>query len=158
MNKGVYTGSFDPVTYGHIDIIERAAKIFDHLYIAVVYNANKKGLFTLEERCELLKEVCKNIKNVEVVVCDKLSVQFATELGASTIVRGLRVLTDFEYELQMATTNKELNPNIETIFMMTNSHYSFLSSSAVKEVAEFHGDIHKFVPENVEKALRKKFE
>ena len=157
MNVGMYTGSFDPVTNGHLDIIERGAKIFDKLYIAVVHNVNKKCLFSLEERCELLRIACKDIPNVEVVICDKLAVQFAKEIHANTILRGLRALTDFEYELQMATTNHELDPNIETIFMMTNSHYSFLSSSAVKEIAAFNGDNSKFIPEVVQKALSEKF-
>lgn len=157
MKIALYTGSFDPVTNGHMDLIIRGAKMFDSLFIAVAKNGEKNALFTVQERVQLLKEACKNIPNVKVLICDKLVVDFAQEIGAQTMLRGLRVLTDFEYELQMATTNKELNPSIETIFMMTSREYSFLSSSAVKEIARFHGNIENFVPENVKDAMIKKF-
>lgn len=157
MKIGIYTGSFDPVTNGHLDIIERGSKMFDKLYIGVAINVEKKYLFDADERVRLLKEACKDYKNVIIVQSEGLSVEFAESLGANVILRGLRVLTDFEYELQMASINKSLNPNIETIFMMTSTKYSFLSSSVVKEIAKFHGDISKFVPPVVETAVKKIF-
>lgn len=157
MKIGIYTGSFDPVTNGHLDLIERGSKMFDKLYVSVTKNISKNCCFTLDERVDLLKEACKAFSNVNIVICDKLVVEFAKELNANVILRGLRALTDFEYELQMATINKSLNPDIETVFMMTSSQYSFLSSSAVKELARFGGSIDNFVPENVKKALELKY-
>ncbi len=157
MKKGIYPGSFDPVTYGHIDMIERASKMFDKLYVSITENINKKSFFTLEERLDLLKKICQNYKNVEIVVCqNKLTVDFALELGANVIVRGLRAVTDFEYELQMASTNHQLNSNVETVFMMTNTDYSFLSSSMVKEIAYIGGNVNKFVPKIVEDKIKEK--
>ena len=157
MKIGIYTGSFDPVTNGHLDLIERGSKMFDKLYVSVTKNISKNCCFTLDERVDLLKKACKAFSNVNIVICDKLVVEFAKELNANVILRGLRALTDFEYELQMATINKSLNPDIETVFMMTSSQYSFLSSSAVKELARFGGSIDNFVPENVKKALELKY-
>ena len=157
MKKGIYPGSVDPVTYGHIDMIERASKMFDKLYVSITENINKKSFFTLEERLDLLKKICQNYKNVEIVVCqNKLTVDFALELGANVIVRGLRAVTDFEYELQMASTNHQLNSNVETVFMMTNTDYSFLSSSMVKEIAYIGGNVNKFVPKIVEDKIKEK--
>ena len=157
MKKGIYPGSFDPVTYGHIDMIERASKMFDKLYVSITENINKKSFFTLEERLDLLKKICQNYKNVEIVVCqNKLTVDFALELGANVIVRGLRAVTDFEYDLQMASTNHQLNSNVETVFMMTNTDYSFLSSSMVKEIAYIGGNVNKFVPKIVEDKIKEK--
>lgn len=157
MKIGIYPGSFDPVTFGHIDMIERAAKMFDKLYIVVTINTQKKVLFSAEERTQMIKEVCKKITNIEVVYSNKLTVDCAKELGAHVIVRGLRAVTDFEYELQMASTNHSLNSDIETIFMMTNTKYSYLSSSLVKEIISLGGDISKFVPEFVSNKLKEKY-
>ena len=154
----MYTGSFDPVTNGHIDIICRGAKMFDKLYVAVAQNVGKDYLFSLEERVNLLKEACNMYDNVEIVVCDCLAVEFAKRLGAKVMLRGLRVMTDFEYELQMEAVNKTLDPEIETIFMMTSTQYSFLSSSSVKEMAKFGGDVSKLVPGNVNAALKRKYQ
>lgn len=158
MKIGMYTGSFDPVTNGHLDIIYRGAKLFDKLYVAVAENVGKGYLFSLIERVSMLKEACKEIDNVEIVVCDTLAVEFAKRLGVSVMLRGLRAMTDFEYELQMEAVNKTLDSNIETIFMMTSTNYSFLSSSAVKEMAKFGGDVTKLVPGNVCLELKKKFQ
>lgn len=154
MNKiGLYPGSFDPVTYGHLDLIKRGSQVFDHLYISVSNNSNKRYLFSAEERRDLLLECTKGLSNVEIIICDKLSVDLAEELQANAILRGLRAVTDFDYEMQMALTNRQLNPNVETIFMMTRKEYSFLSSSIVKEVAQYGGDISSFVPKVVEERL-----
>ena len=154
---GLYPGSFDPVTYGHLDLIYRGSKLFDKLYIAIAINSKKQGLFTIEERKELLEAVTKSIENVEVVICDKLTAEFANDLNATAILRGLRAVTDFEYEMQMASTNNILYPNIETIFVMTRTEYSFLSSSIVKEIASYGGDISPFVPPIVRERLYKKY-
>ena len=147
--KAIYPGSFDPVTYGHLDIIERAAVLVDELIVGVLKNNAKSPLFSVEERVRMLKEVTKDISNVKVVTFEGLLVDFATEMDAKMIVRGLRAITDFEYELQMAQTNHKLAPKLETIFLTTNLDYSYLSSTIVKEVATFGGDISKFVPEYV---------
>lgn len=157
MKKGLYPGSFDPVTNGHLDMIERGSKMFDTLYVAVVKNESKKCLFSVEERKTMLEEVCKNYKNVEVVISEaRLTVDIAKELNVDVILRGLRAVTDFEYEIQMASTNSQLNDDIETIFMMTNIKYSFLSSSIVKEVASLGGDVSKFVPKYICEKLEEK--
>ena len=156
---GIYSGTFDPVTNGHLDIIERGYELFDYLYITIAQNINKKTLFTVEERVEMLKRAMMHLENVEVVVCsDQLVVDFAKEVGAKTILRGLRAVTDFEYEFQIATTNKRLAPEIETVFLMTKAENMFLSSSTTKEVARFGGDVSSFVPEFVQDALKEKFE
>ncbi|NLG81938.1 MAG: pantetheine-phosphate adenylyltransferase [Bacilli bacterium] len=143
---GIYPGSFDPLTYGHLDLIKRGSRLFDKLYIAISINPAKKTLFTVEERKAMMEEVVKDIPNVEVVICDKLISQFAKEVHATCLLRGLRAVTDFEFELQMASTNTMLNPNVDTIFMMTKTEYSYFSSSMVKEIAQFNGDISSFVP------------
>ncbi len=155
---GIYSGTFDPVTNGHLDIIERGYELFDYLYITIAQNINKKTLFTVEERVEMLKRATMHLENVEVVVCrDQLVVDFAKEVGAKTILRGLRAVTDFEYEFQIATTNKRLAPEIETVFLMTKAENMFLSSSTTKEVARFGGDVSSFVPDFVQDALKEKF-
>lgn len=149
MKIAIYPGSFDPVTLGHLDIIERAAKIVDELVVAVLMNGSKSPLFTVTERVDMLREVTKHIGNVKVMSFSGLLVDFAKEINASIIIRGLRAITDFEYELQMAQTNHILNDKIDTVFLTSNLEYSYLSSSTVKEVASFGGDISKFVPEYV---------
>ncbi|WP_166238067.1 pantetheine-phosphate adenylyltransferase [Paenibacillus turpanensis] len=153
----VYPGSFDPVTCGHLDIIHRAAKQFDKLIVAVLNNTAKNALFTLEERQQLLRQVTGHLPNVEVDGFRDLLVNYMTHKKAHVIVRGLRAVSDFEYELQMASANQKLNPDVETFFMMTNPKYSYLSSSIVKELAKFHGDVSDFVPDEVAEALRGKF-
>lgn len=153
----VYPGSFDPVTMGHMDIIHRAAKQFDHLVVAVLNNMSKKPLFSVEERVELLKEVTADLPNVTIESFRDLLANYIRERKAQVIVRGIRSVTDFEYELQMASINRELNPDAETIFMMTNPKYSYLSSSVVKEIARFNGNLSEFVPPIIEKHLKQKF-
>lgn len=157
MNISVYPGSFDPVTYGHIDIIKRASKICDKLIVGVLKNSSKKGLFTVEERVELLREVTKDIPNVEIKSFAGLLVDFAKNNEANTIVRGLRAITDFDYELQMAQTNRALYDKADTILIPTSIEYSFLSSTTVKEIASLGGDITKFVAPYVEKRLKEKY-
>lgn len=153
----VYPGTFDPVTYGHLDIISRSAKQFDRLIVAVLNNTSKNPLFSVEERKELLAEVTRGIPNVEIDSFRDLLVRFMKSKQANVIIRGIRSVTDFEYELQLASTNHKLNSEVETIFMMTHPKYSYLSSSVVKEIASFHGDVSDLVPLEVEKALREKF-
>ncbi|HCJ57722.1 pantetheine-phosphate adenylyltransferase [Lutispora sp.] len=156
MKIGVYPGSFDPVTNGHLDIIERASKLFDKLIVGVGVNNNKKSLFSVEKRLEFIEVSCKSIPNVEVDSFSGLLIEFMREKNANTIVKGLRAISDFEYEFQMALMNRKLNPEIETIFMMTSSKYSYLSSSLIKEVAGFGGCVRGLIPEVVEKELHKK--
>ncbi|MCG7407549.1 pantetheine-phosphate adenylyltransferase [Paenibacillus sp. ACRRX] len=153
----VYPGSFDPVTLGHLDIIERAAKQFDRVIVAVLNNLSKKPLFTVEERKELMKETTAHLPNVEIDSFRDLLVNYMDQKQAHVIVRGIRTVTDFEYELQMASTNQKLNPRIETIFMMTNPKYSYLSSSMVKEIARFRGSVVDLVTPEVESAMRSKY-
>ncbi len=149
MLRAIYPGSFDPVTRGHLDIIRRSATIADELIVGVLQNNAKKSLFPVEERVKMLCEVTKDIKNVKVVAFDGLLIDFAKEMDAKVIVRGLRAVTDFEYELQMAQTNRKLDSDIETLFLTTSLEYSYLSSSTVKEIANFDGDISQFVPEQI---------
>lgn len=153
----VYPGSFDPVTNGHLDIIERASEIFNHLLIAVGKHAVKSPLFSTAERVTMLKEATNHLPNVEVDWFDGLLSDYVRQKGARIIVRGLRAVSDFDYELQMALTLKKLAPAVETVFMMTNSKYIYLSSSIIKEIAGYGGCIHGLVPDNVEAALRRKF-
>lgn len=157
MNIGIYPGSFDPITCGHLDIIERSAKLFDKLIVAVLINPQKKPLFSVEKRVEMIKHSIKHLKNVKVDSFNGLLVDFAQQKKARVIVKGLRAVSDFEYELQMALMNKKLDNEIETIFIMTNSKYSYLSSSIVKEVASFGGCVKDLVPPLVEKELKYKF-
>ena len=158
MSISIYPGSFDPVTLGHIDIIKRAAKMTDLLIVGVLKNSSKKGLFTIEERVDMLKEVTKDIPNVEIKSFDGLLVDFAKDTNANTIVRGLRAITDFDYELQMAQTNRALYEGADTIFIPTSIEYSFLSSTTVREIASLNGEISKFVVPYVEQKLKEKYE
>ena len=146
---GVYPGSFDPLTNGHLDIIIRASKLFDKLIVGVLKNDSKSSIFSMSERVELIRKCVAGIDNVEVEMFGGLLVDFVAEKGAHTIVRGLRAVSDYEYELQMAMLNKHMNDDIETIFFMTDIHNSFLSSSIVKNVAEHGGNIHGLVPETI---------
>jgi pantetheine-phosphate adenylyltransferase len=154
----VYPGSFDPATFGHLDIIHRAAKQFDRLIVAVLNNTTKSPLFSVEERKELLREVTKDLPNVEIDSFRDLLVRYMRSQQAQIIIRGIRSVTDFEYELQMASTNRQLDEGIETIFMMTNPKYSYLSSSIVKEIAKFCGAVQDLVPPAVEVALQRKYD
>lgn len=156
MLRAIYPGSFDPVTKGHLDIIERAAAIADELIVGVLQNKAKSPLFSVEERVTMLEEVTKNIKNVKIVPFEGLLIDFAKQMDAKVIVRGLRAITDFEYELQMSQTNRKLNADVETIFLTTNLEYSYLSSTTVKEVASFGGDITQFVPKIVADKITEK--
>ena len=149
MKTAVYPGSFDPITNGHLDIIERASKIFDKVIIAVLINVEKKGLFNYNERVELIKRVTKNLSNVSVESHNGLLVDLMKEKEANIILKGLRAVSDFEYELQMALMNKKLDSNVETLFMMTSAECSFLSSSSVKQVAKFGGCIKGLVPKDI---------
>jgi pantetheine-phosphate adenylyltransferase len=154
----VCPGSFDPITYGHLDIIKRGAKVFDEVYIVVLNNSSKQPLFSIEERIHLIKEVTKDIPNVKVDEFHGLLVDYAKSVNANAIIRGLRAVSDFEYEMQITSMNRVLNEDIETFFIMTNNQYSFLSSSIVKEVAHYDGKISELVPSIVERALHEKFE
>ena len=147
MKVGIYPGSFDPVTFGHLDIIERSARIVDELVVGVLNNSAKNSLFSLEERVSMIEEMTKDIPNVTVASFDGLLVEFMNKIDASIIVRGLRAVTDFEYELQIAQANGVQNPEIETVFLTSSLNYSYLSSTIVKEFASYGGDISKFVPE-----------
>jgi pantetheine-phosphate adenylyltransferase len=154
--KAVYPGSFDPVTSGHMDIIERAARVFDELVVAVAVNKEKKPLFTVPERVKLLKEACRHLGNVTVDYFHGLTATYAESKGAGVIVRGLRVVSDFEIEFQMALTNKRLNENVETMLMITSSENLFLSSRMVKELAELGGPVRGLVPAGVEEKMLEK--
>jgi pantetheine-phosphate adenylyltransferase len=157
MRMAIYAGTFDPITLGHLDLIERAARIFDKLIVAVAKTSRKPAvLFTPEERAALVREVVKKFPNVEVDSFDGLLVDYAHSKGVNIVVRGLRAFSDFEFEFQMALTNRKLAPDIETIFLMPNEDYSYVSSSTVREVAQFGGDTSSFVAPPVEKALRAK--
>lgn len=157
MHTAIYPGSFDPVTRGHLDIIERAAKTTDKLIVAVLNNGAKNSLFSVEERVKMLEEETKDIPNVEIRSFNGLLVEFAAQCDANVIIRGLRAITDFEYELQMAQTNRVLNHNIDTLFLTADLKYSYVSSSTVKEVARFGGDISSFVTPNIANYVMKKF-
>lgn len=157
MKIGIYPGSFDPITYGHIDIIERASKITDKLIVSVLENRDKHPLFTVEERVQMIENAVKNIPNVEVESFSGLTVNYCKEKNASFMIRGLRAVTDFEYELQLAQTNRILYDKVDTVFLLTNLKYAYLSSSSVKQVIEFGGDISNFVPLYVEQKLKEKY-
>ena len=156
MSTAVYPGSFDPVTNGHLDIVRRASKMFDRLIIVVLNNNSKTPLFSTEERVTMLREITAEIGNVEVESFDGLSIKYCHAKNAQFMVRGLRAVTDFEYELQIAQTNRVIAPDIDTVFLTTNLKYSYLSSSIVKEIAEYHGDIRAFVDSRIEERIMKK--
>jgi pantetheine-phosphate adenylyltransferase len=156
MKIAVCPGSFDPVTNGHIDIIERASMMFDELIVGVFHNVNKKPLFTMQERVDLLTEATKHLKNVKVTSFHGLLNEYVKQQGSRIIVRGLRAISDFEYEFQRALLLKHLDPEIETVFMMTSNEYSFLSSSGIRELANFQGEIKGLVPKCVEIAIKQK--
>jgi pantetheine-phosphate adenylyltransferase len=160
MKRVIYPGTFDPITNGHLDLIERAIKLFDELIITIAVNPAKKPLFSIEERKFLITEVLPrpaSENQISVMGFKGLLVDFAREVGATAIIRGLRAVTDFEYELQMALMNRRLADEITTVFMMPHERYTYLNSTIVKEVAKFGGDVSNFVPAAVEKSLRKKF-
>lgn len=157
MKLGIYPGTFDPITNGHLDLIERGLRIFDEIIIAVAPNPKKKPLFTLAERLELIKKAVKDCKNVRIEAFSGLLVDYVRNREGVAIIRGLRAVSDFEYELQMALMNRRLDMNIETVFMMPSEEFSFLTSTIVKEVASFGGSVKGLVPEVVEKALKEKF-
>ena len=154
--KGSYPGSFDPVTYGHLDIIERTCKIADEVIVGVLNNKGKMPLFSVEERVKMLEEATRELPKVKIIPFEGLLVEFVKELNANMVIRGLRAITDFEYELQMSQTNHKLEPGIETMFLTTSLEYSYLSSTIVKEVAAFGGDISQFVPEVVINRMKEK--
>ena len=158
MRTAIYPGSFDPVTYGHIDIIKRSAKMVDKLIIGVLSNSSKTPLFSVEERVNMLKEVTKDIPNVEVTSFAGLLIDFADACNAKIIVRGLRAVTDFEYELQWAQANRAVRPHLDTLFLVTKVEYAYLSSSAVRELARYHGDVSLFGPPYVEQKLDEKLD
>ncbi len=156
MLRAIYPGSFDPVTNGHLDVIKRSCKMVDELIVGVLNNNAKMPLFSVEERVRMLEEVTKDIPNVRIFPFDGLLIDFAAKMEASVVIRGLRAITDFEYELQMSQTNHKLNPDVETIFLTTSIEYSYLSSTTVKEIAFYGGDVTQFVPEAVVEKLEQK--
>src|SRR5271163_182768 len=156
MRAAIYPGSFDPLTNGHLDVVQRAAKLFDRVVVAVAKNEGKQPFFTLNERLALVKQAVKHLPNVEADTFDGLLVEYVVSRKAQAIVRGLRAVSDFEFEFQLALMNRKLNENIETIFMMPKDTYTFLSSRIVKEIARLGGDVSGFVPAHVQMALIKK--
>jgi pantetheine-phosphate adenylyltransferase len=158
VRRAIYPGSFDPITNGHLDVIQRAAKLFDEVIVAVAFNDQKLGLFPVDERVTMIRETTLGISNIRVSRFDGLLVDFARAQGASAVVRGLRAVSDFEFEFQMALMNRKLEPEIETIFMMPAEKYTYLSSRIVKEIGRLGGNVDSFVPVSVGAALRQKFE
>ncbi len=156
--KVIYPGTFDPITYGHLDIIKRALKIFDEVTIVLMNNPRKIPFFTLEERFEMTKKATEGFENMHIDIHQGLLVQYIKTHSAKTVIRGLRALEDFEYEFEMAMTNRQMCPDFEAIYLMTDLKYLFVSSSMVKEIAQFKGELSKWVPQVVEEGLRKKFQ
>ena len=155
--RAIYPGSFDPVTYGHIDLIRRALSLFDDVYVVVAGNSDKNPLFRVEERVELMKRALRRLKGVWVESFDGLTVEYAKRKGAKSVIRGLRATSDFDYEFQMALTNRELSKEMDTIFLMPSETHFYLSSKLIKEIAERGGDVSTFVPDFVAKAMQEKF-
>lgn len=158
MTRGIYPGTFDPITYGHLDIINRASNVVDELIIGVLHNYTKETLFSREERVELIRGVLGDKPQITVKSYDGLLIDFAKQEKADFVIRGIRAITDFEYELQMSQTNRILCPEIDTLFFTTSLEYAYLSSSTVREVASFGGDISRFVPEYIEKKVKEKYQ
>jgi pantetheine-phosphate adenylyltransferase len=157
MKRCIYPGTFDPFTNGHLDVLQRAAHLFDHVRVAVAIDSTKKALFSPEERVALIKANLHGLPNVDVVSFEGLLVEFARQQNSHAIIRGLRALSDFEFEFNMALMNRHLEPEVETIFVMPNESFSYTSSSLVKQIATLGGDVRKFVPTNVARALRKAY-
>lgn len=157
MTKAVFPGTFDPITNGHLNIIQRASKLFDEVDVLIAVNKNKKCLFSSEERLEMVKSLVGQFKNVTVHTYDGLVVKYASETGAKVLIRGIRNSNDFAYEFDLSLMNHNLDPEVETLFIPTDQKFILLKSSAIKELAQFHGDISGMVPDNVEKALKEKF-
>lgn len=157
MRRGIYPGSFDPVTHGHLDVMERATRLFDEVLVAVARNSQKDALFSTEERMALLREAVAGLKKIKVVPLEGLLAKFAQEQEAQAVIRGLRAISDFEYEFQMALTNRKLAPEVETIFLMPREEYTYVSSRIIKEVASLGGQVSDFAPDCVCRALKKKF-
>ena len=157
LRTAIYPGSFDPITNGHLDVIKRACKIFDNVVIAVSVNVSKNPLFSLEERVKFISMATSNLSGIKIDVLDGLLVEFAKKISAQAVIRGLRAVSDFEYEFQMALMNRKLYPGLEVIFFMPSNKYAFLSSSLIKEVASLGGSVKEFVPPIVEEALLMKF-
>lgn len=153
----IYPGTFDPITNGHIDVIERALKIFDKVIVVIARNPKKQTLFTEEERIELIRESLKHLANIEVTATERLTVEFARSVNANAIIRGIRAVSDFEYEFQIALMNRKLCPDVTTIFLMPNEKFTYLNSSIIRELAQYGADISDFVPPCVEKKLKEKF-
>ncbi|MBF0217022.1 MAG: pantetheine-phosphate adenylyltransferase [Candidatus Omnitrophica bacterium] len=156
--SAVYPGTFDPVTNGHLDVIKRAASLYDRVVVSVAHSVGKNPLFTVKDRVGMLKEAVKGIKNVEVVDFKGLVVDHAVKMSAKVVLRGIRMISDFDYEFQMALTNRKLNPDIETVFLTPNENSSYLSSKLIKEVAFLGADVSRFVPEHVRKKLKRKYQ
>jgi pantetheine-phosphate adenylyltransferase len=157
MNLAIYPGSFDPITKGHLDILKTGTEIFDKVIVAVLHNPKKQGFLSVEERVMLIKDSVKDLKNVEVDYFEGLTVEYARQKNANILIRGLRAVSDFEYEMQLSQANSALSKNIKTVFLTTKPKYNFISSGTVKEIFSFGGDISAFVPEPVEKYLKKQF-
>ncbi|MEY8390745.1 pantetheine-phosphate adenylyltransferase [Lachnospiraceae bacterium] len=157
MKRAIYPGSFDPVTFGHIDMIERSAKIVDELVVAVLNNSAKNPLFSVKERVSMLEEITSHLPNVKITFFDGLLIDYARKIDAAIIIRGLRAITDFEYELQLAQTNRIVDSRVDTIFLTTSLEYAYLSSTIVKEVASYGGDISHFVPEQLMERIYQKY-
>ena len=157
MNKAIYLGSFDPITFGHMDLIERASKLYDELVVVVSYNEAKKYLFSAEERTALVEKAIGHLNNVRVEIHANLGVEFVRKEKANIMIRGLRAVSDFEYEMKLATANQCLAPEVETVFLMAKPANSFLSSSQAKEIAKYDGDLSSFVPEFVAIEMKKKY-
>ncbi len=156
--KALYPGTFDPITHGHVDLVTRAARVFDTVYIAIAESPHKGPLFSLEERIDLARNALDGVANVEVVGFSTLLADFVQQMGAVVIVRGLRAVSDFEYEFQLASMNRHLVQGVETLFMTPDERYGFISSSLVKEIARLHGNVAEFVCEEVQQALRRRFQ